>query len=172
MIVEQTLHAEQQVMGVEFETDLARRGQVNLSMNFSPLRDAYENRQGLAIVLDDMTEIKRREAQIAGVRRYLPTEVVDGIRSPDELKLGGTRQMISILWRYPWLSTFSEKRSERLVEILNTYMTIASDAINQYEGVIDKFMGDAVMALTTRHCAPRLITRSAQCALCCNDFGY
>lgn len=148
-MVEQTLQTEQRLTGVEFETDLEGRGPINLSMNFSPLRDAYENTQGIAIVLDDMTEIKRREAQIAGVRRYLPTEVVDGIRNPDELKLGGTRQIISIMFGdIRGFSTYSENLDpEKLVEILNVYMTIASDAIYQHQGVIDKFMGDAVMAL-------------------------
>ncbi len=148
-MIEQTLQHEQRLTGIEFETAVQSRGEINLSMNFSPLRDAYENTQGVAIVLDDMTEIKRREAQIAGVRRYLPTEVVDGIRNPEELKLGGTRQLISILFAdIRGFSTYSENLDpEKLVEILNTYMTIASDAIYQHQGVIDKFMGDAVMAL-------------------------
>jgi PAS domain S-box-containing protein len=148
-IVEQACQSDQRLTGVEFETDLAQRGHINLSMNFSPLKDAHENIQGVAIVLDDMTEIKRREAQIAGVRRYLPTEVVDGIKSAAELKLGGTRQTISILFAdIRGFSTFSERLDpEKLVEIINIYMTIASDAIHAQQGVIDKFMGDAVMAL-------------------------
>jgi PAS domain S-box-containing protein len=149
MIVDQARRSEQRLTGVEFETDLQKRGHVNLSMNFSPLKDAHEQTQGVAIVLDDMTEIKQREAQIAGVRRYLPTEVVDGIKSAASLKLGGTRQMISILFAdIRGFSTFSERLDpEKLVEIINVYMTIASDAIHMQQGVIDKFMGDAVMAL-------------------------
>ncbi|MBN1428928.1 MAG: GAF domain-containing protein [Anaerolineae bacterium] len=148
-LVEQAAHSEQRLIGVEFETEMVGRGQVNLSMNFSPLKDAHENIQGVAIVLDDLTETKRREAQIAGVRRYLPTEVVDGIRSSASLKLGGTRQTISILFAdIRGFSTFSEQLDpERLVEIINTYMTMASDAIHVHQGVLDKFMGDAVMAL-------------------------
>lgn len=148
-IVEQARQSDQRLTGVEFEADLTQRGHINLSMNFSPLKDAHENTQGVAIVLDDLTEIKRREAQIAGVRRYLPTEVVDGIKSAASLKLGGTRQTISIMFGdIRGFSTFSERQDpERLVEIINTYMTIASDAIHLYQGVIDKFMGDAVMAL-------------------------
>jgi class 3 adenylate cyclase len=149
MIVDQTRRSEQRLTGVEFETDLLVRGHINLSMNFSPLKDAHEQTQGVAIVLDDMTEIKQREAQIAGVRRYLPTEVVDGIKSAASLKLGGTRQVISILFGdIRGFSTVSEYLDpEKLVEIINVYMTIASDAIHTQQGVIDKFMGDAVMAL-------------------------
>jgi adenylate cyclase len=149
MIVDQVRRSDQRLTGVEFETDLGERGHVNFSMNFSPLKDGHMATQGVAIVLDDLTDIKRREAQIAGVRRYLPTEVVDGIRSAASLKLGGTRQVISILFAdIRGFSTFSEKLDpEKLVEIINIYMTIASDAIHMQQGVIDKFMGDAVMAL-------------------------
>jgi adenylate cyclase len=148
-MVGQVQETDQRLTGIEFETEVESRGKVNLSMNFSPLKDAHDLTQGVAIVLDDLTETKRREAQIAGVRRYLPVEVVDGIRSADELKLGGTRQVISILFGdIRGFSTFSEHLDpEKLVEIINTYMTIASDAIHQQQGVIDKFLGDAVMAL-------------------------
>ena len=148
-IIEQVREEEKQVRAVEFEPQVPERGQINLSMHLSPLKDADQATQGVAIVLDDLTEQKRRETQIAGVRRYLPTEVVDGLTSVDALKLGGTRQEVSILFGdVRGFSTFSEKISpERLVEIINTYFTIASDAIHLQEGVIDKFMGDAVMAL-------------------------
>ena len=147
--IEHVRQSEQPVTGVEFETEVQDRGHVSLRMNFSPLKDAHERTQGVAIVLDDLTEVKRREAQIAGVRRYLPPEVVDGIRDPNELQLGGMRCAISILFAdIRSFSTFSENMApERLVEILNTYMTIASEAIHRQQGVIDKFMGDAVMAL-------------------------
>ena len=148
-LIEQVQNSDQRLMNVEFDVEIGQRGRVNLSMSFSPLKDAYDQTQGVAIVLDDLTEAKRREAQIAGVRRYLPVEVVDGIRSADELKLGGTRQVISILFGdIRGFSTFSEHLDpERLVEVVNAYMTIASEAIHAQQGVIDKFMGDAVMAL-------------------------
>lgn len=148
-MVEQVRQAEQQLTSIEFDTEIKQRGPVNLSMSFSPLKDAHDKTQGVAIVVDDLTEIKRREAQIAGVRRYLPDEVVDGIKGADELKLGGTRQVISILFAdIRGFSTFSEKLDPvTLVEIINTYWTISSDAIHAQNGVLDKFMGDAVMAL-------------------------
>ena len=73
-------------------------------MNFSPLKDAYDNTQGIAIVLEDETENKRRDAQIAGVRRYLPTEVVDGIRSASELKTWWcSSDHQYCFWGHPWI---------------------------------------------------------------------
>lgn len=145
----QALDQGEQFTGIEFDADMETRGRINLSVSFSPLKDAHDHTQGVALVVDDMTETKRREAQIAGVRRYLPAEVVDGVKDAASLKLGGTRQIISILFGdIRGFSTFSENLDpEKLVEIINTYMTIASDAIHVHQGVIDKFMGDAVMAL-------------------------
>lgn len=156
------------LMNVEFDAMLGE-DELNLSMNFSPLKDAYNHTQGVAIVLDDLTEEKRREAQIAGVRRYLPTEVVDGIESAERLKLGGTRQVISIFFAdIRGFSSFSEGvEPETLVELVNDYMTIASTAIHLYQGVIDKFMGDAVMALYNTPLRPQAdhALRAARTAL-------
>ncbi len=134
---------------IEFEADLPRRGLAYLSMNLSPLMDAHDAAQGVAIVVDDQTEAKRREAQIAGVRRYLPSEVVDGLQAAQDLRLGGTRELITILFGdIRGFSTFSEKLDPvKLVEIINAYLTLASDAIHAHDGIIDKYMGDAVMAL-------------------------
>jgi class 3 adenylate cyclase/PAS domain-containing protein len=148
-LIEQVLEADEQLSGAEFETEIPGVGWVDLSFSFSPLKDAANQSQGVVVVLDDLTESKRREAQIAGVRRYLPAEVVDGIRTADGLKLGGTREVITILFAdIRGFSTYSERLDpERLVEIINTYMTIAADAIHMHQGVIDKFMGDEVMAL-------------------------
>jgi PAS domain S-box-containing protein len=148
-VMDEVRQLEQVMRAIEFEPDMPERGQITLSMNLSPLKDAESATQGIAIVLNDLTDQKRREAQIAGVRRYLPAEVVDGLTDVDALKLGGTRQEVSILFGdIRGFSSFSELVSpERLVEIINTYFTIASEAIHFQEGVIDKFMGDAVMAL-------------------------
>ncbi len=148
-LIEQVLETDEHLAGVEFEAEIPNIGWADLSFSFSPLKDASNQSQGVVVVLDDLTEVKRREAQIAGVRRYLPAEVVDGIRTAEGLKLGGTREVISILFAdIRGFSTYSERLDpERLVEIINTYMTIAADAIHMQQGVIDKFMGDAVMAL-------------------------
>ncbi len=135
--------------GVEFELEIPAGTKVTLSLSISALRDAHNDVQGLTVVLDDLTETRQREAQIAGVRRYLPIEVVDGISSADPLKLGGTEATVTILFAdIRNFSSFSRQVSpEALVAVANRYMTLASDAIHQQEGVIDKFLGDAVMAL-------------------------
>ncbi|MEO8395027.1 MAG: adenylate/guanylate cyclase domain-containing protein, partial [Chloroflexota bacterium] len=101
------------------------------------------------LVLDDLTEIRERDAQMTHVRRYLPLALVENIRSEDLAALGGQERTITVLFAdVRGFTTFSEQLDpERLMEIINKYMSVASDSINLYEGVVDKYMGDAATGL-------------------------
>lgn len=133
----------------EVTTELPGRGRVDLSLVLSPLKDAQGDTLGVAMVIDDLTEKRRRERTIAHVRRYLPPALVDSLPAIETLQLGGARQTISILFAdVRGFSTFSERHEpEKVVAAINRYFTVAADAILLHEGIIDKFMGDAVMAL-------------------------
>jgi adenylate cyclase len=126
---------------------MPERGQVNWRMNLSPLKDADQTTQGIAIVLDDLTERKHLEAQRRLLERMVSPAVIDQI-DPDSLQIGGKHAHISILFAdIRGFTSFSEKQSpEELVAILNHYLAAAADAVLSEEGTIDKFMGDSVMA--------------------------
>jgi adenylate cyclase len=132
---------------IEVEPVIERRGQVNLNLHLSPLKDVANVTRGVTIVLDDLTELRQRQAQISAVRRYLP--LVDNIKTIDELELGGVEREISVLYcDVRGFSTFSESLPpEELMTVINKYLTIASEAINLHEGIIDKYLGDAVVGL-------------------------
>jgi PAS domain S-box-containing protein len=134
---------------VEVETKLTGRGQVNLNLQVSPLKDAQNDTLGVAMVVDDLTEKRQREKTMAHVRRYLPPALVDSLTDIENIQLGGTRRTISILFGdVRGFSTFSEIQvPEKVVDVINHYFTLAADAILLHEGIIDKFMGDSVMAL-------------------------
>ena len=115
-----------------------------LNLTFSPLRDVQQETLGVALVLDDISEKKRLES----VRRYLPPELVDQIRDLDAAQRP-QRRMLSVMFAdVRGFSTFGEHVTpELLIEAMNGYFTEAVQAIKQYQGLTDKFMGDAVMAL-------------------------
>lgn len=130
---------------IEVDVTLERRpATASLSMIFSPLRDVQQKPLGVTVVLDDLSEKKRLES----VRRYLPPMLVDRIRDLDAAQRP-QRQRLSIVFAdVRGFSSFSEQLApEQLVEIINQYFTAAAREISRYEGLIDKFMGDAVMAL-------------------------
>ncbi len=115
----------------------------------SPLRDVAGQSQGAVLVLDDLTEQRERESQLAHVRRYLPMALVENIHSEDLAALGGQERTITVLFAdVRGFTTFSEQLDpQRLMEIINKYLSVSSDSINLFEGVVDKYIGDAVTGL-------------------------
>ncbi|MBN2302949.1 MAG: GAF domain-containing protein, partial [Anaerolineae bacterium] len=133
---------------IEIESDMPDRGVVNLNLKLTPLKD-QDITEGIAIVVDDLTEIKRRDATLNVVRRYLPPVMVDNIQSLDGLGLGGERREITVVFIEvrPFSSFPAHLRPHELMEALNLYLTVSTEAIHNQTGVIDKFMGNEVMGL-------------------------
>jgi adenylate cyclase len=138
---------ENQLVGLEMTRPLSRRGPVTLSLNLSPLKDGSNQTQGVAIVIDDLTEKKRLEGQRRLFGRMVSPELIEQL-DPDKLQLGGKRTEITALFAdVEGFTSFSENIDpERLVSVLNRYLSAAANAILENKGTIDKFMGDAVMA--------------------------
>lgn len=80
---------------------------------------------------------------------YLSEAVLNQLlANPDLVKLGGVRRYMTVLFSdLRGFTSLSEKLTpEQLVNILNIYLTEMSDVILRENGVIDKYMGDAIMA--------------------------
>ena len=121
-----------------------RPGITTLNMTISPLRDILQETLGVAMVLNDVSETKRLES----VRRYLPPELVDQVRDIDAAQRPQHRTMTVLFADVRGFSTISEKLDpEELIQVINGYFTEAVKAIIHYQGLTDKFLGDAVMAL-------------------------
>jgi len=97
--------------------------------------------------------------------RFVAPEVVNEIISGNvEVKLGGVVKEISALFvDICGFTAFSEANSpEIVVEMINRYLGLTSNAIRQNNGTIDKFIGDATMALFN---APHNVPDHALCAV-------
>ena len=138
---------DQAVVGLELSEMMPERGYVDWRFNLSPLKDAGQKTQGVAIVLDDMTEQKKLEAQRSLLRRMVSPAVLDQI-DPNSLQIGGKKVFITILFAdIRGFTAYSELHSpEELVAVLNRYLAAAAEAVLANEGTVDKFLGDAVMA--------------------------
>ncbi len=131
----------------EISHSLPQRGLVDWRFNLSPLKDADQTTQGIAIVLDDLTERKRLEAQRKLFERMVSPAVIQQL-DPNSLALGGKRTDITVLFAdIRGFTSFSETLSpEQLVSVLNRYLAAGAECVLDEEGTIDKFLGDAVMA--------------------------
>lgn len=141
----------------ELEPVLPARGKAVLAVRLSPLKTHDQSINGATILVDDLTDIRRREATLAEVRRYLPPAMVENIRAIDTLALGGEEREISVVFAdVRGFTGFSEQlEPEELMAIINRYLEVASDAIHLYEGIIDKYMGDAVVGLYNTQLNPQ-----------------
>jgi adenylate cyclase len=135
------------ITDLEISHSLPQRGPVDWRLNMSPLKDADQTTQGIAIVLDDLTERKRLEAQRKLFERMVSPAVIQQL-DPNSLALGGKRVDITILFAdIRGFTSYSETQSpEQLVSVLNRYLAAGAEAVLEEEGTVDKFLGDAVMA--------------------------
>ena len=145
--LESVRSSEQAIVGLELSQSLPQRGHVDWHLNLSPLKDAGQKTQGVAIVLDDLTERKRLEAQRKLFERMVSPAVINQL-DPNSLQLGGKRTGITAIFAdVRGFTSFSESHDpEKLVTILNRYLGAMAEAVLSQEGTIDKFMGDAIMA--------------------------
>ena len=145
--LESVRKSDKPVVGLEFSRSFAEGGNIDWRLNLSPLKDAGQKTQGVAIVLDDLTERKRLEAQRGLLQRMVSPAVLDQI-DPNTLQVGGKQVFITVLFAdVRGFTSYSEKHSpEELVAVLNLYLAAAAEAVLAHEGTVDKFLGDAVMA--------------------------
>jgi adenylate cyclase len=96
-----------------------------------------------------LTEGRRNKWLEGTFGQYLSPAIIGELKAnPDMVQLGGRKREITVLFSdIKGFTSISEKlTSENLVALLNDYLTRQSEQILEREGVIDKFIGDAVMA--------------------------
>lgn len=134
---------------MDAEIDVEGRGRVVLSIKLGPLKDAAGAIQGVAVVVDDLTEQRDREETINLTKRYLPPKLVDEIHEISQLALGGERRDVTCMFvEVRPISSFPvDYRPQQIMEELNIYFAAATECIHRNNGVIDKYMGTEIMAL-------------------------
>jgi adenylate cyclase len=138
---------DQSVIDLEISLQDPMRGMLDWRFNLSPLKDAAKKTHGIAIVLDDLTERKKLEAQRRLLERMVSPAVLDQI-DPRSLQIGGKKVDVTAVFAdVRGFTAYSEKHTpEDLVAVLNRYLAAGADAVLEQEGTVDKFLGDAIMA--------------------------
>lgn len=127
-----------------------------------------------ALLLERWLDVEAQRRQLrSAFSRYVSGSVVESIlQNPDKLKLGGDRRRMSVLFSdLRGFTTLSEGLSpEKLVEVLNTYLDEMTNIVFDEGGVLDKYIGDAVMAFwNAPFDQPDHAVRSVRCAVRMRD---
>jgi len=135
-------------------------GDMDFSLNISPLRGKRGGKEGLTMIFSDETRERQLREQMEEVveerraikdmfARYLSNDIVQTlVDKPDLVKPGGDKKTATIFFAdIRGYTSFSETRDpEFIIGVLNEYFSQAVEIVIKYRGYIDKFIGDCIMA--------------------------
>ncbi len=97
-----------------------------------------------------VTEEKNKRFIRSAFSHFVTKSVVDELLAkPDKIKLGGEKKICTVLFSdVAGFTTISENlEPEELVQLLNEYLTEMTNIVFKYDGMLDKYEGDAIMAV-------------------------
>ncbi len=120
---------------------------INLSIN--NISDAKDSTQvsGALVVMEDISDAKRLKSTMY---RYMTQELAEQLlENPDAAKMGGDRKDVTVLFSdiRSYTSLTETLDAEEVVVMLNQYFETMVDAVFTHKGTLDKYIGDAIMAV-------------------------
>ena len=136
------------VLTVVFEVLLFTRHSILLSPLY-PLLSLSLGYAGMEAYRNMVVERKSRFYRKA-FSTYVPPQVVEEIiREPERLSLGGEKRQITVLFAdiRGFTRLAESMEPERLVTLLHEYLTPLTEIVFREKGTLDKYIGDAIMAI-------------------------
>jgi adenylate cyclase len=103
----------------------------------------------LTISFNNMVaELKQKEVIKETFGKYVDPRIVKGILEDQRFSHGGERRLMTVFFSdMEGFTSLGERMTpDGIVKILNQYFTLMSEQIREFNGIIDKYIGDAIMA--------------------------
>ncbi|MGP1677162.1 MAG: GAF domain-containing protein [Burkholderiales bacterium] len=119
---------------------------VSVDLTTVPLVSMNDEPIGYMMMMEDITREKRLRTTMS---RYMSKAVLDRLLESGEAVLGGIGREVSVLFSdIRGFSSISERLgAQETVALLNEYFTDMVDIVFAHHGVLDKYMGDMIMAV-------------------------
>jgi adenylate cyclase len=118
---------------------------LSINLTLQPLLSAEGKRIGSMLLLENISNEKRLKTTMS---RYMDPGIADQMLAAGAEALGGKSVMATVLFAdVRSFTTITEQLgAQGTVALLNEYFTLMVDCIQHEAGMLDKFIGDAIMA--------------------------
>ena len=119
---------------------------VSSNLTITPLINQAGKQLGAMLMIEDISSEKRMKSTMS---KYVDASLADKIMGDESTILGGQAEIATVLFSdiRGFTPLTEELGAQGTVKLLNEYFTLMVDCIEKERGVLDKFIGDAIMAV-------------------------